>query len=88
MFRSTTLLGLLVLLLGCAVTASAQNCCMPDMGDDPQSASLIGGIYSATALMLAVPPVLIGAVSFWMVHRWRTTPLDNGDDKSDRSACG
>ena len=54
------------ILLTFTTVADAQNCCLPRMGDEPESARLVSAIQTATLVLLAAPPMLIGGIALWM----------------------
>jgi len=65
----------ITLLLGSTGAAYAQNCCLPNVGDDPLAGNLITGIQWATILLIAVPYFLIGAFALWFYLRLRKPSL-------------
>ena len=73
-------------LLTVTAVAHAQNCCLPKLADDDASARLFGGIQAATILLMALPPLLIGGVSFWM-YRGRQAEPENEERESAAVGC-
>ena len=59
-------------LLGMITGADAQQCCLPDVGDSPEAALLIEGIYSGTLVLGATPFLLVTGIALWMHRRWRS----------------
>ena len=82
MVRWTALVAI-ALVLGSPLAATAQNCCLPDLGDDPQAVRLFDGIWWATLVLLIVPFTLVGAVALRLRAQHRR--LANGPAKRARA---
>ena len=69
MKRTLTTIIAVGLLLGLSDMASAQQCCMPDVGDSPQAGRLIKGIYAGTLVLGSAPFLLVGGIAVWFKRR-------------------
>ncbi len=78
MFRRAFLLAILSIGFFAQV-AAAQNCCLPRLSDDDQSAKLFHGIFLATGVMLIAlfSMVVVGGV--WYRTRFGTEDIGVSD---------
>ena len=57
--------------LTACTSVSAQQCCLPNVGDRPEAVRLVEGIYSATLVLGVAPFVLVTGIALWLRHEWR-----------------
>jgi hypothetical protein len=71
MTRFTRVLLTAVAVVTLTVRSDAQQCCLPNVGECPESARLVEGIGAATLVLGATPFVLVAGIALWMRNECR-----------------